>query len=223
MDRRSPAPSGVTQMHLRTLNIAAGEIVRFIAVSDVRNYLELLDATGTSVAAAENFLQTTVPTAGRYTLIVRAYFSHQPINFSLSFQQLRNPCGATELNCGQTISGSLCVTQMHLRTLNIAAGEIVRFIAVSDVRNYLELLDATGTSVAAAENFLQTTVPTAGRYTLIVRAYFSHQPINYTLSFYQLRNPCGASVLSCGQTNGSLDLPRCTREPSMYLRERGCA
>ncbi len=134
---------GATQMHLRTLNIAAGEIVRFIAVSDVRNYLELLDGTGTSVAAAENFLQTTVPTAGRYTLIVRAYFSHQPINFSLSFQQLRNPCGATELNCGQTISGSLGVTQMHLRTLNIAAGEIVRFIAVSDVRNYLELLDAT--------------------------------------------------------------------------------
>ncbi len=126
-----------------TFTVTAGEVVRFIAVSSARNYMEIYDSAANRVDAAENFLQTRLEAGGRYTLLFRANFPNQTLSYTFTFQQLRNPCGAAALNCGQTISGALGVTQTQLRTLNIAAGEVIRFIAVSDVRNYLELFDAT--------------------------------------------------------------------------------
>ena len=159
-----------SESHLRTIDVTAGEIVRFVMNSDRRNYIELFDANGISVTAAENVLQTTLQQAGRYTVLVRSIFYSEPLGYNLSFQQLKNPCGATELRCGETVSRSITRgSETHLWTIRVAPGEIARFVMVSSRRNYMELFDANGASVGAAENVLQVTLTAGGRYTLFVR------------------------------------------------------
>jgi plastocyanin len=189
----------VAEMHLRNLTIAAGEVVRFVVMSDNWNWIELIDSNGVQIAQARDQLQTTAPSAGRYTLLVRAYNQQQMVNYSLTFQQLRNPCGAPGLTCGQLSQGTLRVSEMHLRNLTITAGEVVRFVVMSDNWNWIELFDFNGARIAEARDYLQTTVSGTGRYTLVVRAYNQQQTLNYTLTYQQLRNPCGASDLTCGQ------------------------
>ncbi len=51
---------------------------------------------------------------------------------------------------------------MYAGTFNVPPGERVRLTVVSDVRNYVELLDATGVPITSAENGIETTLQTEG-------------------------------------------------------------
>ena len=191
-----------SESHLRTIDVTAGEIVRLVMNSDRRNYIELFDANGVSVTAAENVLQTTLQQAGRYTVLVRSIFYSEALGYNLSFQQLKNPCGAAQLNCGQLVSSSITKgSESHLRTIEVAAGEVVRLVMNSDRRNYIELFDANGVSVTAAENVLQTTLQQAGRYTVLVRSIFYSEALGYNLSFQRLKNPCARSATELWPTH----------------------
>jgi hypothetical protein len=190
-----------SQSDLRTITVVAGEVVRVTMISALRNYIELIDANGVRVSAAENVLQVPLPQGGRYTVLVRSYFYSQVFDYDISFQQLKKPCGAAQLGCGQLVTDSIArPSESHLRTIDVAAGEVVRIVMVSALRNYIELIDSSGAAVTAAENVLQTTIAQGGRYTVLVRSYFYSQAFEYNLSFQQLRNPCAATELRCSET-----------------------
>ena len=182
------------ESHLRTIDVPAGEIVRIVVISNRRNYIELFDSNGASVTAAENVLQTTLQQAGRYTVLVRSIFYSGAVDYNIAIYFLKNPCGAIELPCGQTVSRSITRgAEMHAWTIRVVPGEIVRFVMVSNRRNYMELFDANGASVGAAENVLQVTLTAGGRYTLFVRNIFYSEGLDYNLTFNQLVNPCPPS------------------------------
>ena len=194
-----------------------GEIVRLVTISSRRNFMELLNASGGAVASAENVLQTTLPQGGTYRLLVRSIFNSETFDYKLTFQQLKNPCGAAQLNCGQLVSGSITNgSESHIRTIEVAAGEIVRLTMISNRRNYIELFDSNGASVTATENVLQTTIQQAGRYTVLVRSIFYSEAVDYKLTFQQLKNPCGAAQLNCGQLVSPAPLP--TDRSLIYAR-----
>ena len=193
---------------------SAGDIVtiraRDITGSPFTVYIELYGPTGALVGTASSTslaqLDKTLTAAGTYTVVVRDSSNHYTGNYTLTWQKLNGPCGATPLNCGQVVVGSISVAgQLNPYTLTVADNDVVTIMVgktSGSMNPRLELYGSAGNLIASANYAITRTFTTGGRYTVLVRDDSSINTGGYAITWNKLVNPCNATGISCGQDLG---------------------
>ena len=181
--------------------------------------LELYDSTGTRIACAYTYsgnyvtIDATLTAGGPCIIVVSDYGNDATGNYNLTWQRLNNPCNATSITCGQTISGSLSAAgEQYFYTFTATSGDkvTIRLIKTSgSMTPYLELYDSTGARVAYAYDSsgnyakIDATLSAGGPCTLVVYDYGNDATGNYNLTWQRLNNPCNAIPITCGQALSS--------------------
>ncbi|MEW6419855.1 MAG: pre-peptidase C-terminal domain-containing protein [Nitrospirota bacterium] len=212
-------------MDFYTFTAAANDkvTIRLIRTSGAfQPKLELLDSTGATIASSYNYsgndviIDKTLLVGGTYLLIVSDYGDDAAGDYKLMWQKLNNPCNATVINCGQTISSSLsAVGEQDFYSFTASAGDVItiRIVRTSGGMNpYVELYDSAGTRIAYANAYsssyinLDKSLSADGVYTVIVSDYDNDAVGNYKIFWQKLNDPCNATSITCGQTiSSSLD------------------
>jgi len=190
---------------------SAGDVVTIRARQTTGNYLypniELYGPTGALLGSTYSTttaqLDRTLTEAGTYTIVVRDYSNANTGTYTLTWEKLNGPCGATELSCGQVVIGSIGVAdQINPYTLTVSDNEVVTIRASRTSGSYLvpqmELYDSAGTLIVSAANVITRTFTAGGTYTVLVRDSNSYYTGGYAITWQSLVNPCAASI-ACGQ------------------------
>ncbi len=194
-----------------TFTASAGDVMTIRARQTSGNYLypniELYGPTGVLVGSTYSTtlaqMNKTLTEAGTYTVVVRDYNNVNTGTYTLTWQRLNGPCGATALVCGQVVVTSLGVAgELDSYIFTVAANEVVT-IRASRTSGYnlvprLELYDSAGALIVTAVNAITRTFTTGGTYTVMVRDDTSFNTGGYAITWQSLVNSCAGSV-ACGQ------------------------
>ncbi len=129
--------------------------------------------------------------------------------YEFTVQKLNNACNASVLPCGQVVSGTVnAVTGMEAYQLAVSPGDQV----IVNVHSTTTLSGAFAAETFVTDEFgnlvgislgdsAQEVFVTNGNYlNVVVVANYRTGTGTYSLMTERLDNPCGAKVLSCGQT-----------------------
>jgi YD repeat-containing protein len=195
--------------------------IRAVVTSGNMNpYLELYNPSGAKIAYSYSYsgnytnIDKVLITGGTYTIVVYDDVNDETGNYNLTWQRLNNPCNATSITCGQTISSSLsAAAEQNFYTFTATAGDkvTIRLITTSGGMNpFLELYDSTGSRIAYNYSYsgnytsIDKALTTGGTYTVVVYDDGNDETGNYNLTWQRLNNPCNA-INICSQTiSGSL-------------------
>jgi len=190
------------------ISVSANDVVKIRAIKTSGSlvpYLELYSFSGSVVTSAAGEINTTLTAAGTYTIVVRDQTNTYTGGYAVTWQKWNNPC-ASALNCGQVASGSIGITAdpppWRYYSLTASANDIVTIRATKTsgtLTPYLEIYNSSGTQVASGAGQKDTTLATAGTYTIVVRDQNNINTGNYTFYWNRIPNPCNAVALSCGQ------------------------
>ena len=113
-----------------SLQFSAGDVIRIRMTGPNWPGLELLAPNGTTVASDNNpqavQLDVTLSTSGVYTLMAHDN-TRNPGDYTLVWQRLNRPCGASPLDCGQQVTGSISTgPELDWYSLQFSAGDVIR-------------------------------------------------------------------------------------------------
>jgi len=182
-------------------------------IDTVAPLLELYDPTGTKIATNNSYglkpkLDTTLPTDGLYTLIVSDYANSHPYEYALKMEKLNNPCNATVLTCGQTVSKLLNTPESHTYIITADSGDYISLLLSWDQRwpikphnpsnlefTDLELYNAAGERIAhgTCDEMncpINQSISEGGTYIVFVSETDSDATLKYSLKFQKNSNAC---------------------------------
>src|SRR6185295_11254934 len=117
----------------------------------------------------------------------------------------------TQIQCGQTISGSIDVAGEEDRyTFGASIGDVITLRLASTTTNFsprMELIDPNDQLITTSTSEITRTLNTNGTYTVVVK-YNSgtSQTGGYGLAFQRTKNPCNATAIACATPqSGSID------------------
>ena len=159
------------------------------------------------------WIQTTLAAGRTYTIVIYENGNADAASYTLTLQNLANPCHATPIICGYTTPGSILdAGQQDSYKFTAGAADKARIrVARSsgDMDPYLELYDSTGTRWTDSPDNHVAQIDKdliAGRtYTVIVYdntltgSGGNYKTGNYNVTLQSLKNPCNAPVMNCGQ------------------------
>ncbi|HXF04496.1 MAG TPA: right-handed parallel beta-helix repeat-containing protein [Blastocatellia bacterium] len=175
----------------------AGDMVRVRmsrSSGSLNPMIELFDSTGVRLAQVSGFdaaiLDKTLNSSGTYSLLLSDDNGRETGGYGISLQRLNDPVGATPLNFGQTTTATItAAAEIDAYTFDGRAGQTVtiRMQRTSGSLNPLiELFNAAGTRLQQASAFndvtLTLTLPTTGRFTILVSDDNGRETGNYQLS-----------------------------------------
>jgi hypothetical protein len=167
-------------------------------------YLEVYDGSGKRISSGFGGLVSRLDSAGPYTALVRDNRNSATGDYLLTFQRVSNPCNASALACGQSVSGGIG-TVGEFDTYLLQGVNPGDTIALSMVRTsggidpYLEVYDGSGKRISSGFGGLVSRLESAGPYTALVRDNRNSAIGLYGLSFYRVNSACNAAVLASGQ------------------------
>jgi len=199
----------------------AGQAVSIaMTSSDFDSYLILLDADGNSVTQDDDggggynaLIQTTLPSAGNYLLLVNTYESGQSGAYRL---HLTTSTGNSAVSPSSPPSSSGSLNIQHSGSLEDSdhvlpsdgslfdayefsgrAGQTVEIrLTSSEFDTYLIVVDGSGESIdqnddasnTTTDSFSRVTLPEAGRYTVYVNSYDASGRGRYDLSIREVNH-----------------------------------
>jgi YD repeat-containing protein len=166
--------------------------------------MEMYDPNGARLDTQTFGLSRKAAVSGSYTVIVGPSAPRTVGGYSLAWQLLNNPAGASALACGGTTGGSLAgAGQFRYYSTAAAAGDVLRLLFTKLTDNFspqVEVYDPTGARVASSLDITYK-VPADGNYLVLVSPTSSSgESGSYALSFQRPNNPCTPMSLTCGQT-----------------------
>jgi len=202
--------SAIGEQDFYTFTATAGDMVTIrstVTSGSMDPSVELYDPAFTLIANASPspglaIINKTLSTNGTYTVIVNDEDENGTGNYTLTWHNLNNPCNATPIACGQTVSGSLNpVGEQDLYTFQASAGYnavlTMTRAAGGVVDPYLELYDQiTGTRISytytssGTSTEINQVLASDGTYIGITSDYGSNETGDYTLTFQKVNNSC---------------------------------
>jgi Bacterial TSP3 repeat len=146
--------------------------------------LDLFDAAGAVVASGVTSWTGVSTNGGPYAVLVRwnANDNSRIGDYLLSYQRVPNPCDAQPLTVGTRVRGTLEVpVEMDSFTFTAAPGPITLCFTMSGGSGQMELYSPTGATLGASGFQIQTNLPSAGVYTVLVRSTFGSGDYTLTL------------------------------------------
>ena len=161
-------------------------------------YLELYAPDGKRIANARGQIDKTIPSTGKYTLLVRDESNYWTGNYSLIFERLNNPC-SQRISSG-TINGSITSTE-RFKFYNFLGSNksfITLEITVTSgfLSPYFELYDLDGIKINEADKKIGLLLTKNGPYTIVVRDRYNNYTGNFrlTLSIIKDETPPTGSI-----------------------------
>jgi hypothetical protein len=210
--------SAVGEQDLYSFTAAVGDraTIRLVRTSgEMDPYLELYGPQGSrldySYSYAGNYtsIDATLTTAGVYTVVVSDNGNDETGAYNLTYQRLDQPCNATPLTCGQTLSGVLTIPgQQYFHTFTAEASDpvTIRMAVTAGAMNpSLELFGPDGASIASEYTdwgtyaSLDKLLPATGVYTVIASDAGNDEAGHYRLIWQHLSDPCNATELVDGE------------------------
>lgn len=181
------------------------------------------EGSGDSYGNYKQIDKTDLSAAGTWTIRVSDQNSTYTGNYNLVWQKTKNPCNnPTVLNCGQTFSScESCHTVQHdFFTFTVDAqhqGKVtIRAYSTSPLNPRLELYNGTTGAKIVEQSYcwlaggnppegsiyarIDEQTLSAGPYTLVLSDCDHNEVGGYKLTWQSLQNPCGATLIACGQT-----------------------
>jgi YD repeat-containing protein len=181
-------------------------------------YLELYGPSGTLVASAANQIDRILTAPGTYRIDVRDQNNTNTGDYLLYWQRMNNPSGATPINCGEAVTGSIGTSvdppPWKVYTFTASAGDAVtiRSLKTSGTSfvSYMELYGPNGTYIDGFYNYPLNRVLTAtGTHSILIRDYYKANAGDFFLTYQVMSNPCNAIAINSGQAvSGSISSPR---------------
>jgi YD repeat-containing protein len=166
--------------------------------------MDLYDPTGARVDSAIFGLSRKIAVGGNYTVVVGAVAARTGGAYSLAWQVLNHPVGASPLPCGGSATASLTASgEFRYYSANAASGDLMRLIFTRLSDNFspqIELFDPAGNRLAQTSDISQKAAAD-GSYLVVVSPSTSNgETGSYAVSYQRPNNPCSAATLTCGQT-----------------------
>jgi hypothetical protein len=168
-------------------------------------YLSLYAPGGGLITSAANQIDRSLTETGTYTLVVRDQSNSTTGNYLLLWEKMNNPCGATSINPGQVLTGSIGTTsgtppwKVYMFTGAVNDAVTIRGRATSgNLAPYLELYGPTGSYITGALSKIDRALAAAGTYTVLVRDSTNMYTGNFTFTWQRLNNPGSATAIDCG-------------------------
>jgi len=226
----SPTPISCGQPITGSINIAgdqdrytfsanANDAVTIRATGNNNPDLKLYNSSNQLIASSDEYIgyhftkiDTVLPATGTYTVVISAWDSVSTGSYTLVWQRLNNPCNATQLQCGQNLSGSISTAaQQVYYSITLNAGDVLtaRLIGVANqLHPCLELYGPNGTRLEYKPEVdtyhrycvINKTIATGGGgpYTIIVSDVDNNRTGDYKLVVQKLNTAQGAT---CNKTN----------------------
>jgi hypothetical protein len=153
-------------------------------------------------------LDRTLTAAGTYTVVVSDAINIRTGNYTLTWQKLNGPCGATALSCGQVVVGNLgAAGELDIYQLTVADNDVVtiRATRTGSAIPRLELYNSAGTLIVSALNVITRTFTTGGTYTVLLRDDSSSNTGGYAITWQSLVNSCAPLIASGQVVSGTID------------------
>jgi hypothetical protein len=150
-------------------------------------------------------INTTLTTAGTYTILMRDASNAYAGEYVLSWRRVVNPCSSLPINCGQILSGSISAAdEIDMYTFTVSANDwvTIRTRKTGNLNLQIEVYNPSGTRIYAGASWDTPMSPLTpgGTYTLLVRDYYYVNTGDYILYWERLNNPCNvAATLACEQ------------------------
>jgi uncharacterized protein (TIGR03437 family) len=144
----------------------------------------------------DDIVTRTLTASGTFTVVVSA--GQATGDYEIILQRTKNPCQATALSCGATLTGSIDKRmELDAYTFTAVAGDAVAVNMINITEGFqplLTLVDPDGRilTLAALRSPLRS-----GAYALLVSSR-QFQTGSYEFTFQRTKNPCQATALACG-------------------------
>ena len=170
--------------------------------------IQVKDSQGNSMGFFYEKFDITLPTSGTYHFWIMSMTDQG--DYSVTWQRWNNPCNATPLSCGQTLSGSLIVAGQHnFYTFTATGGDTINIHLArtsGTMIPYIQLIDSTGTQIDLGIGYvgsvdIEKMLPTGGTYIIEVSDDGDQRVGGYKLKVQRNNNSCPEVVLTA--PNGS--------------------
>ncbi len=199
--------SGTTPYLAYTIPANSGDALSVRSASFTPGFsaqMDLYDPTGARLDSETFGISRKAALAGNYTVIVGAAAARTGGAYSLAWQTLNHPAGASALACGSSTTASLTASaEFRYYAVGAAAGDVMRLIFNSLSDNFspqIELFDPTGNRVAQTSDISQQAAAGGSYLVLISPSTSNGQSGSYSVAFQRPNNPCSPAPLTCGQT-----------------------
>jgi YD repeat-containing protein len=160
--------------------------------------IRLFDPYGEEIREAFFVLHETLPVSGVYRVDV-TFSSVEAGNYLLVWQRWNNPCGATNINCGQvvkaSVGGTVDVPPWRFYSFGGLAGDRVTIFGSG--LPLMRAKDSQGNLLGSSYDRLDITLPASGTYHFWIMSTTDQG--DYFVRWQRWNNPCNATPLSCGQ------------------------
>ncbi len=182
---------------------------------DLSPFVALVDGEGTPVATSSTgSLHYQMTSAGSYKFVIRDDDYTDTGDYELTLQRMNDPVGLTEVDFGQTVTGTIDdVTDMVPYGFTVEANDVVyvRFADLSTTSGtfgaWAHLYDADGTAIDDCDDGVLTAqVSQSGDVYLFISDLDSDGTGTYEFTLQRKNNPADVTATAYGETeSGSID------------------